>query len=80
MCFSLEWIKEILIWLICVAVIVALLRLVLPYVLQFLGVAGGIIMQAINIVIWGIILLFLVVFVFDLIGCFAGGLHMPGLH
>jgi hypothetical protein len=79
MCFSLEWIKEVLIWLCIVGGVIALLRLLLPWVLGLFGVAGGILMQAINIVIGVIIAVFVIVLVFDLISCLigAGGLGLP---
>ena len=87
MCFSLAWVEQLLIWLICVCAIgliwlicvcaiVGILRLVLPFVLTQLGVGGGVIMQAINIVIWAVIAVFVVVVCFDLIGCL-GGLRLP---
>ena len=73
MCFSLAWIEQLLIWLVIVVAIVALLKLLLPFILNQLGVAGGIIMQAINIVIWAVILIFVIYFVFALIACLGGG-------
>lgn len=79
MCFSLEWIKDLLIWLVCVCAIVALLRLLVPYILGMLGIAGGILMQAINIFVWAIVCIAVIYFVFMLIGCL-GGFHFPAMH
>lgn len=73
MCFSLSWIEELLVWLIIVCAVVAILRLLLPYVLGQLGVAGGIIMQAINIFVWAVVLIAVVYFCFALISCLGGG-------
>jgi len=73
MCFSLAWIEQLLIWLVIVVAIVALLKLLLPYILNQLGAAGGIIMQAINIVVWAVVLIFVIYFIFALIACLGGG-------
>ncbi len=58
MCFSLAWIEQLLIWLVIVCAIVALLKLLLPFILNQLGAAGGIMMAAINIVVWAVVLIF----------------------
>ena len=72
MCFSLQWVEQILIWLVVVGCVVALLRLLLPWILGMFGVGGGILMQAINIVIGAIIAVFVIVIIFDLISCLLG--------
>lgn len=72
MCFSAAWIEALLIDAVCIAVIFALLRLIVPFILTQLGVAGGIVAQAINIVLWGVICIFLIYFIFSLISCFVG--------
>jgi hypothetical protein len=78
MCFSLQWIEQLLVWMIVVCAVVGILRLVLPFVLNQLGVGGGVIMAAINIVIWAVIAIFVVMFCFDLISCL-GGFHLSRL-
>jgi hypothetical protein len=80
MCFSLAWIEQLLIWLVIVVAVIALLRLIIPWVLGMLGVGGGIIAQAINIVIWAVIAIMVIYIVFALISCLlglGGGLHLP---
>lgn len=52
MCFSLAWLEQLLVWLVIIVAIVMLLRLVIPAVLGALGVGGGIILGAINILVW----------------------------
>ncbi len=82
MCFSLAALQQFLIWLIVIVAVVALLKLVVPYILSMLGVSGGIIMAAINIFVWAIVAIFVVMFIFQLISCLVGaggGLHMPSL-
>jgi hypothetical protein len=69
MCFSAAWFVNLLIWLIIVCAIVAIGRVILPIVLGWLGVAGGIVMQVINIVLIAIVLIVLVWFAYDLMMC-----------
>jgi hypothetical protein len=60
-----------------VAAVVAILRLLLPYVLGQLGVAGDLIMRVINIVMWAVVLIFVIYFCFALVSCLgAGGLPL----
>jgi hypothetical protein len=78
-CFTLAWLENLLIWLIILGAVVGLIKLVLPLVLTNLGVAGGTIVQALSIVMWAIIAIWVVIFIFDLIQCLAGagGLSFP---
>ncbi len=77
MCFDLQWLGQVLVWLIIVGGIIALVKLLLPFVLSQLGAAGGVIAAAINIVMWVIVAIFVVYFVVDLIACLGGGLRLP---
>jgi len=73
MCFSVEWIKEALIWLVIVLSVVAILRLLIPWVLGILGMpAAGIVMQIINIFLFAIVAIYVIVFAFQVIGCLLG--------
>lgn len=72
MCFSLEWFKDLLIWLVIVGTIIALLRLLLPWVLGMFGVAGDVLMRAINIAIACVLAIAVIILVFDLIECVIG--------
>jgi hypothetical protein len=69
MCFTLSWIEQFCIWLIIVCAIVAILRLLLPWVAAQIG---GVIPGVINIVLWAVIAIFVVYFCFALIECLAG--------
>jgi hypothetical protein len=62
--------EQLLIWLVVVAAVVAILRLLLPFVLGQLGVAGNLIMQVINIVLWAVVLIYVIYFCFALASCF----------
>jgi len=80
MCFSLDWLKAILIWAIIIVAIIGILQLVIPYVIRRLGVAMGegwaVIVGALRIVLWAVITIVVVIVCFELITClisFAGG-------
>jgi hypothetical protein len=77
MCFSLPWLEQVLVWLVIVFAIVAILRLVIPWVLSIIGAEGGIIVQILNIALWAFIAIVIIYFAFSIISCLAGGLHLP---
>jgi uncharacterized membrane protein len=73
-CFSLEGIKNFIIWFIVVCAVVAILRLILPILLGWLGVViSPFIMRIINIILVAVVLIFLVVILFNLAECALGG-------
>lgn len=80
MCFSMGWLEQVLVWIVIVAAIIAILKLLLPFVLGALGVGGGIIAQAINIVLWAIVAIFVIYICFALISCLGGGIMPPLPH
>lgn len=69
MCFTLEWLRDLFIWLIVIGAIIAIVRILLPMVLSLIGAPAGTIMQIVNIALWAFIAVMIVVFAFDLIGC-----------
>lgn len=73
MCFSLQWLEQLLIWLVIVCAVVGILKLIIPFVLAQLGAGGGVIMAAINIVMWAVIAIFVIYVCFALISCLVGG-------
>lgn len=76
MCFGLPWLEQLLIWLVIICVVIALLRLLVSFVLPKLGLAGevaGFVVAAVRIVIWGMICIFAIVIIFELISCLLGG-------
>lgn len=68
-CFSLGAIENLLIWLVVVAAIVALVRLLVPSVLAPLGPAGTLIAGALNIILWAIVAIAVIILVFELLAC-----------
>ncbi len=72
MCFSLSWIEQLLVWLVIIVAVVAILKLLVPFVLSQLGVAGGIIGQIINIALWAFVCILVIYFAFAVIWCLLG--------
>jgi len=73
MCFSLPWAIYLLITLVAVGIVIALLKLFLPYILSLFGVATDLVMRAVNIVIGGLIVIWFLYFLLDLTTCFGAG-------
>jgi hypothetical protein len=70
MCFTLEWLEQLLVWCIIVGAIIAILRLVIPWALAQIGIP--LIGQVINIVLWAIICIIVIWIVFALLSCLIG--------
>jgi len=75
MCFSLDWIRDLLILLICVGGLVAILKVLVPLICGWLGISlNPSIMQILNILVAIVVLCGLVYFVFAIFSCiFSGG-------
>ena len=81
MCLNLGFLENLLVWLVVLCAVIALLKLVIPWALSFLGAggAGDVIVRAINIIVFAIVAIAVIVFVFALIGCLVGapaGMHL----
>jgi len=80
MCFSLGWLEQLIVWLIIVFAVVALIRLLVPYLAGLIGIP--LVAQIINIVLWAVVAIMCVYIIFALLSCLlgAGGLvHLPRL-
>lgn len=75
-CFSVPWLAQLLIWLVVVCGFVAILMLLLPIVLGWLGWAGNIAMQVIRIIVGVLVICAIIWFVADLYMCFVGGMRI----
>ena len=69
MCFSLLWLVQTLVWIVVVAAVVAILYLVVPYLLNMLGIASGVVMQVIRIIVAAIIIIAVLWMLYDLVTC-----------
>ncbi len=77
MCFSLASLESLLVWLIIVGAIIAIIRLVVPWVLSQIGIP--IVGQVLNIVLWAVVCIIVIWIVFALLSCLigSGGLTPP---
>jgi hypothetical protein len=77
MCFSLQWLGQLLVWLIVVCAVVAVIRLLVPLAASWLP-GGAVVVQIINIVLWAVVAIAVVWLVIDLLSCLlgAGGLSL----
>jgi len=83
MCFSLEWIEQLLVWAVIIIACVSILKLVIPFVLARLGAGGGVAMAVLNILVWAVIAIFVIYFCFAVISCLmsmGGGLPLLPHH
>jgi hypothetical protein len=76
-CFSLAWAMQLCIYIVIVVAIWSIIKLLLPYVTQFLP---AIVVQIIQIVLWAVIAIICIYIIFGLISCLVGGgglMHFP---
>lgn len=72
-CFTLAWFEQVCIWFVIVCAIIGLIRLLIPFLISKLGGGDlGILGQALNIVLWAVICIYVIYIVFALIGCLIG--------
>lgn len=70
-CFSLGWLEQLLVYCIIVFAVIAIIRLIVPWVLSQVGVP--ILGQVINIILWAIVCIIVIYIVFSLLSCLLGG-------
>ena len=71
MCFSLAWLEQLIVWLIVVSAVVAIIKLVIPFLDSLTGMP--IIGRILMIVLWAIVAIALVIIIFGLLSCLVGG-------
>ncbi len=70
-CFSLAWIEQLCVWLVIVCAIVAIIRLLVPFLTGLIGFP--IVGQIINIALWAFVAILVIYIVFALLSCLLGG-------
>jgi uncharacterized membrane protein len=71
MCFSLAWLEQLVIWLIIVSAIIAVIKLVIPFLDSFTGMP--IIGRILMIILWAVVAIAFVIIIFGLLSCVLGG-------
>ena len=78
MCFSLLWLRDILIWAVCIGAAISIAKLLIPVAFAQFPLLG----QIINIIIYAFVLCAVIYIAFMLISCLigSGGLSFPVPH
>lgn len=71
MCFSLAWLEQLVIWLIVISAIIAVIKLVIPFLDSLTGMP--IIGQVLMIILWCVVAIAFVIIIFGLLSCVLGG-------
>jgi len=78
-CFSLGFIEQLCIWLIVVGALIAIIRLLVPFLTNLIGIP--LVAQIINIVLWAVVAIMCVYIIFALLSCLLGSggglMHFP---
>lgn len=79
MCMSVGFFFALCIWLVVVGAVYALIKLILPAVLANFGGPGTLLAQAINIILWAVLLIAVLYLIWDLVECLvgSGGFSLP---
>jgi len=74
-CFSLGWLENLLIWIVVIVVLVAIVRVFVPWLMNSIGAppGGGSVVTILGYIVWGIVAIFAIIFVFDLLSCLVSG-------
>jgi hypothetical protein len=67
MCFSLAWLEQLIIWLIIVSAIIAVIKLVIPFLDSLTGMP--IIGRILMIILWAVVAIAFVIIIFGLLSC-----------
>jgi hypothetical protein len=68
----LEFLRDILIRIIVLAAIIAIIKVIVPWVLSLIGGVGAPVVQIVYIILWCIVAIWCVVIVFELLSCLVG--------
>lgn len=69
-CFTIQWLQQFLVWCVIVGAIIAIIRLIVPWVMAQVGIP--LLGQVVNIILWAIVAIFVIYIVFALLSCLIG--------
>lgn len=69
MCFSAEWLIMLVIQIVIICVVIGIIRILLPIVLGWLGVAGDVVMRVLNLILAAIVIIWVLYLLLGLIRC-----------
>ena len=84
MCFSLDFIKAILILGVVIGAIILILKIVVPYAISKMGIALGegwnVVLAVFRIFIGTLVVIFVILIVFEMISCLLSFVNIGSLH
>lgn len=69
-CFTLAFLKDLIIWCIVIAAVIAIIQLLIPWLTSFTWPILG---QVLTIILWTIVAIAVVTIIFQLLSCLTGG-------
>ena len=69
-CFTLQWLESFLIYCVIIGAVIAIIRLVVPWVMAQVGIP--LLAQIINIILWAVVVIFVIYIIFSLLSCLIG--------
>lgn len=73
-CLSLGFIEQLLVWLVVASAIIAIIRLLIPWIT---GITFPIVGQVLEIILWAIVAIMAIYIIFALLSCLISGAHLP---
>ena len=84
MCFSLDFLKSILILCVVIGAIILILKIIVPYAITKMGIALGdgwnVVLAVFRIFIGALIAIFVLLIVFEMIACLLSFVNIESLH
>lgn len=69
-CFTLGFLKDLIIWCIVIAAVIAVIQLLIPWITS---ITWPILGQALTIILWAFVAIAVVTIIFQLLSCLVGG-------
>lgn len=71
-CWTIGFLEDLIIRIIILAAIIAIIKVIVPWVLSLIGGVGAPVVQIVYIILWAIVAIWCVIIVFELLQCLAG--------
>jgi hypothetical protein len=73
MCFSVEWFAHLLVMLVLIGAAVMIARILIPYVIGWMGAGATVIMAVFNILVWAFVAIVVIYICVELYECLSSG-------
>lgn len=72
MCWSLGFLEDLIIRLIILGAVIAIIKIIVPWILSFIGPISAPVVQILYIILWAIVAIWVVIICFELFQCLIG--------